>query len=581
MSNLLCSALSSVALNVSWPCVASTDLYYVAIFGDSTAAAALKPLAIATATGCSTVLDDLVGGTEYYLRVRSHPSSAPATVWGWRPYQDDAVRCATPNAPALVLERDGALDASSIGLRWTSALPSSSNTTFAVRWRAEPTRTAGSYVLSAGRWSGSRLLNASSSSSRTATITGLAAGTSYVMIVEGSSSVDGGGRQTVVSTSDPVRFSTAAPGITYSTMYRVAEDTAEIDLLENHNAGTLVGEAAFLTDSGNFVVPPAQLAVDPCARALNQTSCRPKTKRGGGFGWPAEDAASCMSCITAVWEHGVGAAADVVRAQCSNPGLPFPGDNKVAEAFCGVGFSFFDWINTPITEYCVRHEEVPKPRTTRTRTFPHAEPGWGVAGFAPYVSCNAPEAGALNSHSNPVCICACYADRLIAMQPKAELERHCGAQKDTAHPTYHDCNCTVNGGVREPNASASHTFVGAMAVQCPYFLYTQPVADYGYGVPCGLWLSLPKAGACHHDEGDGVMRPKAGAAKPCTWQRSAMARNLYGTALLAAGWNRSSSFIDKTGARWNDTELTLANSRALAKAFTGLDNIVKPRCCGC
>ena len=289
-----------------------------------------------------------------------------------------------------------------------------------------------------------------------------------------------------------------------------------------------------------------------------------------------------MSCITTVWEHGAGAAADAVRAQCSNPGLPFPGDNKAAEAFCGVGFSFFDWSNTPITEYCVRREEAPKPRTTRTTTpQAKAQPGWNVAGFAPYVSCNAPEAGALNSHSNPVCICACYADRLIAMQPKAELEHHCGAQNEPAHPTYHDCNCTVNGGVREPNASASHTFVGAMAVQCPYFLYSQPVADYGHAVPCGLWLSLPKEGACHHDEGDGVMRPKAGAAKPCTWQRSAMARNLYGTALLAAGWNRSSSFIDKTGARWNDTELTLANSRALAKAFTGLDNIVKPRCCGC
>lgn len=46
--------------------------------------------------------------------------------------------------------------------------------------------------------------------------------------------------------------------------------------------------------------------------------------------------------------------------------------------------------------------------------------GWGVPGYATYVSCNAPEAGRLNSHADPVCICACYADRLIAMQVRFE-----------------------------------------------------------------------------------------------------------------------------------------------------------------
>ena len=114
-------------------------------------------------------------------------------------------------------------------------------------------------------------------------------------------------------------------------MYRVAEGTSEIDLLENHNAGDLLGEAAFLTDSGNFVVPPAQLAADPCARALNHTTCRPKPLPGGaasagtgGGGSPTETAAAdCMSCVAAVWERGKGPAADAVRAQCSDPGPSF------------------------------------------------------------------------------------------------------------------------------------------------------------------------------------------------------------------------------------------------------------------
>jgi hypothetical protein len=215
-----------------------------------------------------------------------------------------------------------------------------------------------------------------------------------------------------------------------------------------------------------------------------------------------------VSCVAAVWEHGEGAAADAVRAQCSDPGLPFPGDNKAAESFCGVAFSFFDWVNTPITEYCVRRQEAPPPAVV-------AQPGWEVPGFAAYVSCNAPEAGSLNKHADPVCICACYADRLIAMQPKADLEHHCGAQKDPNNPTYHDCNCTAAGGVTEPNASSSHTYVGAMAVQCPYFLYSQPVPDYGHETPCGLWLSYPRAGACPHDEGDAgaLQRPGAGGAR--------------------------------------------------------------------
>ena len=97
-------------------------------------------------------------------------------------------------------------------------------------------------------------------------------------------------------------------------------------------------------------------------------------------------------------------------------------------------------------------------------------------------------AGSLNSHADPVCICACYADRLIAMQPKSGLEAHCGTN-DPFHPTYNDCNCTVGGGVREPAESDSIRYVGAMAVQCPYFYYPTPQQDYGWQTPCGRWYS--------------------------------------------------------------------------------------------
>ena len=75
-------------------------------------------------------------------------------------------------------------------------------------------------------------------------------------------------------------------------------------------------------------------------------------------------------------------------------------------------------------------------------------------------------AGSLNSHADPVCICACYADRLIAMQPKSDLELHCGAN-DPLQPKYNDCNCTVGGGVREPAGSDSIRYVSGLSPSLP------------------------------------------------------------------------------------------------------------------
>lgn len=552
-----CSALSSVALNVSWDCVAGSDLYYAALFGTPLEADAVpvpKPVAIVTSTGCSVVVEDLLPATAYFIRARSHRASAPSVARGWRDYVPGVARCTTmPTAP-LRLERDGVLAETAIRIRWGPRVANTTTAvdagTLAVRWIQLQGYSWQHYARqSSVNWGDGSVVDAAEGA---VTITGLQRGASYMIVVEDRVSA---------IVSDPVRFSTAYPGIRNERVYRVAEETDEIDFLPNHNAGDLVGEAAFLSDSGNFVVPPDQLKRDPCAQALRRSSCHGK---GGS---------DCMGCVTRLWENGTGAVAGRVRAQCSDPGLSFPWDNKVAEAFCGAGFGFFDWANTPVTEYCVRRMETP--RTVPVVPARHL-PGWDVAGFAPYVSCNAPEAGALNSHDNPVCICACYADRLIAMQPKGQLEAFCGAQADSKHPTYHACNCTATGGVRVPNGSSSLTFVGAMEVQCPYFFYSQPVPDYGFETPCGLWVSFPRAGMC----AAGLAPGDFGAAG-CTWQPHALARNLYGPALLASDWNRSSSFVDQTGARWNDTGLTLANAGALRRAFGALDGLVKSRCCGC
>ena len=323
----------------------------------------------------------------YYLRVRAHPASAPSIVAGWSNYSGGpTVGCRTRRAPSLQLDQLGPAADSTVRLawRWTSWAPARS-LPITVRWQplgadlgAEPKVV----MLPAGTASH--------------VLAGLPARTKFAV------TITAGNRHR----SDTVTCSTAAAGAIYEIVYRVSELTDDVDFLPNHNAGDLVGEAAFLSDSGNFKSP---LASDACAKALNQTHCTPGSK-------------SCLDCAAAVWATGTGPAANGVRAQCSDPGRAWPLDNKVAESWCGDEFSFFDWTATPVSEYCV--ERLPAPSTA----VPPADHG-GVEGYTRYLSCNAPEAAVVhNDKRDPICICECYADRMIAFQNRSVVEQHCGVQ---------------------------------------------------------------------------------------------------------------------------------------------------------
>ena len=293
-----CTPVSAVALHVSFPCVDATDYYYVAVFADLASATALspKPLALTTTTGCSAVIEDLKGHTSYYLRVRSHPASAPSTVWSWRNYTGAPLRCTTKAPPALFLSRRGHASLSSVGLQWhTTPQQAELYRAVAVRWQ-RISHTPGSLAAALQRppdtlhpsiWRGrSQPLTDGS-----AVVTNLAPGASYAIVLEVSSQTTWryvvygsiSDRLLVIqfkgpdntALSDPVRFRTASIGSSYETVYRVAEETHDVDLLLNHNAGDLKGEAAFLSDSGNYALTPAQIAADPCTQALNTTSCKP------------------------------------------------------------------------------------------------------------------------------------------------------------------------------------------------------------------------------------------------------------------------------------------------------------------
>lgn len=334
---MCCSALSAAALSVSWKCIPSTDLYWVAIFGSSADANTSRPAAIVTTKVCSAVVDDLVANQTYWLRVRSHPASAPSTVWGWRHYEQAmTVRCTTLDAPLLTLERQGDLASDTVSVRWQvdgngyEAGSDRSTTVHTLRWRRHhhhhDLRRSMVSGHSTSVWDGSVAIApavavTNHTNGGVARLDGLASGASYIVVLE--QSING----VVTSISDPLRVKTATAGLEYLTVYRVSEETTDIDLLMNHNAGDLVGEAAFLTDSGNFVMPPQQLSKDSCAQALNRTECRPL--RQSSLRARSRSKQDCMQCVADEWAHGKGVAADAVRAECSDPSLPFPTDNKV------------------------------------------------------------------------------------------------------------------------------------------------------------------------------------------------------------------------------------------------------------
>lgn len=563
-----CRSISASAVHVTWTPVKQSDMHWVAVFRsreEAIASPTPRPVLLATTKAGEWTVDDLAANTTFFFRVRGHNASAPSLARGWLPYHPLVMECRTFGAHDIVLA-PGAADGSApppaysgAGLWFTISLrepPSSVPPRLHVLFRELPPTDSGSVTGDTAESGRASVLARSNVADLVrlgfhSAHTGLrcalpvGGGATRCHFGGGGRSLRPGGEYALAlaldgaGASDPIRL-TVHSGSVYTEMYRVSEGTHDIDFLANHNAGNILGEASFLTDSGNFVLPPSELAHDPCARALARLPCRSV---------PAAPAA-CETCVAAYWDAANTSAAKGVRQQCSNPAQPWPVDNKVVEAFCGSSFSFFDWTSTPITRYCVETR-----RRAPTVTNRSAET---VAGYAPYVSCNAPEAHVVhNDPADPVCICACYADRLIGMQPRAVIEGHCGAV-DPAHLRYPQCNCTP-GSVWPPEDSLSSLYIGALVsvkgvpkatfrkccaatswsilhsqptplpllrplqpVQCPYYYYNTPPGRYGPQSPCGTWFSLPRNGQC----------VSSSPVPNCTWSRQATARVVYGPQLL-------------------------------------------------
>eukprot|EP01062_Namystynia_karyoxenos_P030790 TRINITY_DN2290_c7_g1_i1.p2 TRINITY_DN2290_c7_g1~~TRINITY_DN2290_c7_g1_i1.p2 ORF type:complete len:384 (+),score=112.51 TRINITY_DN2290_c7_g1_i1:74-1225(+) len=330
-AGLQCEPAGAGALRLSWAAESNTDLYWVALLEGSGG----RPFAIETVTppqGAAVVnhtLRGLAPARRYWLQLRSHPASAPSTVWGWRAAAGAAAQCETLGEPAAA---------------------------------APPPA--------------------------------------------------------------------PAPGVRHTRMWRVSENTYEIDLLSNHNAADYAAQVAFLTGAN---------------------------------------------------------------------------DNL-----------FFELSRAPVTEYCVEHLDLD---------------------WAQYTSCNAPEAGTRNHHSDPICICFVYADRMIAQRPLSEMQRDCLAPAPGPNGTYSDppCLCTGPDGKRSKYEvpAAAQTAVGRSTVMAPYFYWQIPRETYPGAAVIGYDYALPKGGECP----EGVPLGTAG----CTWRRRPRARVLWGDRLLRLGWNATSA----------------------------------------
>ncbi|KAK3249463.1 hypothetical protein CYMTET_41108 [Cymbomonas tetramitiformis] len=216
--------------------------------------------------------------------------------------------------------------------------------------------------------------------------------------------------------------------------------------------------------------------------------------------------------------------------------------------------------SSPVSKYCVEHVE------------PESVGGW-----APYISCNGPEADPRNHPDDPLCICMVYADRLISLQSKTEMDSECNPT--TWNGTKHNdpaCNCTGPDGERskwvvDPKSSR---YVGWAPVMQPYFYYQLPRDTYPGVKKLGEWYSTPKESSCVETASLGD--------DGCTWKRLPEVEVIYSSDLPSLGWNKTEVKhwpLHTLGV--NTTVEDNTNLPIFAKAWENNKRWMQQRCCGC
>lgn len=95
-AQLQCVNATSTTVTVQWSAVPQSDLYYVAIVRHTLGGTEqVRALNTVPSSRTRVTLTGLAPEMPYTLRLRSHPSSAPSIVWGWRNATGPTTTCRT------------------------------------------------------------------------------------------------------------------------------------------------------------------------------------------------------------------------------------------------------------------------------------------------------------------------------------------------------------------------------------------------------------------------------------------------------------------------------------------------------
>ena len=548
LQGLECINATSTSLNLRWPKQDATDLYLVTV----APAADSRPVALQTTLGTQLMFDDLYPNRDYWLQLRSHPSSEPTPeVWGWR-NPAASVRCHTTPENTLAphgLRRRGARPyTNEIHVEFTPATRGVSVTGGAATARSH---SIGVRVVGATHWVWSPAADLNGG-----TLRALPSATTFDVVVRD---------EVTGSVSDPLVMRTAAPNSRYTDAWRISEYTFDVDFLQNHDAGDNQTLPLYVQYSGAInesCYSGFAAGADKCnslgGACIDKLSSLCAAERGNGF--------SCMKC------------ADRHRSQLLDTCGNFSNADDVQDSgrwgehwFCGAGWPGSTFQRSPMTSYCVEHAMAPQ-----------TDPSPPGLGYSQYISCNSDECEVTNNSTprEPICICWVHDDRENSQQPESEIAKVCNPKGDPSGflpcrgvdeqfcKRAPQCNCTIGAPGTEataiPPSSAMATHVGRSNVWLPWSYDDSRILVGGF-------LSFPKAGACQ--EGQDLFQ------QDCKWKRLPRSRMLYGADLLAAGFNVSQAFQQMKPV--DEIAFGLRNIAAFQRAQQELDKVVQPRCCGC
>jgi hypothetical protein len=296
---------------------------------------------------------------------------------------------------------------------------------------------------------------------------------------------------------------------------------------------------------------------------------------------------SCQASLQALCPNGRGASfncldcmnsnRDAVTAACGDWSMQDTTEGEGSYSvhwYCGVGWPESTAEEGPITEYCVEYLPLTSSSSSSSSSPSSSSLAREGGGFSDYLSCNSDEVDAFgNDPRDPSCICICYDDRLLSHQSTEELQRDCSfLTNDDYMPWVNEtsCNCANTDSPLPTANSPSLSYIGRTPIYLPYVgVPMLPLGLREYDELIGYNYHFPKQTECLISRNENNVGDNG-----CTWKRSPIARMIYGSDLLANGWDLA--FVADTP---TNTTHTKANINAFSQSFDSLNNKYLPTTC--